>query len=350
MPLPRARRLLEDAVAQGVTPGAQLAVRAGDRAFDVCVGALTYEGTDAVTADTRYDLASLTKPLTALAWMRAPVSLDAPVGALLPWMLGAPAERATIEALLTHRASLAAWRPFYRSLHPSEAGSAQARDTVLRAAVETPLEPTDRARYSDLGYMLAGEALRAATGDELSAQIAQTLAPIGLSERLVFRGVGAKWRDAAVAPTEVCPWREGLVQGEVHDDNAYALGGVCGHAGVFGRASDLAALGVAMISALRGSDVGVAPPIARAMLAQRPGGSQRLGWDGKSAEGSSAGTRMGANTFGHLGFTGISLWCDPDAGVVVALVTNRVHPRRDNGLIRALRPALHDAVWEDLRG
>jgi CubicO group peptidase (beta-lactamase class C family) len=139
-----------------------------------------------------------------------------------------------------------------------------------------------------------------------------------------------------------------VVQGQVHDENAFALGGVAGHAGMFGTACALAELGRASLDALEGEAVWFPPAAMRAMVAPRAGGSHRLGWDGKNPEGSSAGARMSPTTFGHLGFTGTSLWCDPEAGVAVALVTNRVHPTRENGAIRALRVAVHDAVMAAL--
>jgi CubicO group peptidase (beta-lactamase class C family) len=133
------------------------------------------------------------------------------------------------------------------------------------------------------------------------------------------------------------------VRGEVHDENAFALGGVAGHAGLFGSALALCERGVAMLDALRDED-----PVATSMLRAREGGTHRLGWDTRSPQGSSAGARMGPRTFGHLGFTGTSLWGDPDVDVVVALLTNRVHPTREGDGIRALRPAVHDAVREAL--
>jgi CubicO group peptidase (beta-lactamase class C family) len=139
-----------------------------------------------------------------------------------------------------------------------------------------------------------------------------------------------------------------VVQGEVHDENAYALGGVAGHAGLFGTARDAVTLGRAALDCLKGESGWFEPEVMRGMIAPRAGGAHRLGWDGRGAQSPSSGERMGPRTFGHLGFTGTSLWCDPDADVAIALVTNRVHPTRENGGIRALRPAIHDAVLEAL--
>lgn len=352
MELSRARHLLESAVAEGVTPGAQLSVLASGRAHDLCVGRLSYApDAPCVRPDTAYDLASLTKPLTALAWALSSRELHRPLDAFLPWITGAPCAKAPIDALLSHRAALPSWRPFYLATDPTHAGSHESREAVLHAVASSALEADARPRYSDLGYILAGEAL-AATHESTFAQalFANALAPLGLSETLRVRGVGAGFVDPRIAPTEDCPWRGRVLQGEVHDDNAFALGGAAGHAGLFGTARALTTLGAHMLDALADRPAPIPPAVARMMLAPRPDGTQRLGWDGKSAEGSSAGTRLGPNTFGHLGFTGISLWCDPDRQLIVALCTNRVHPRRDNPGIRALRPALHDAVFDDLAG
>jgi CubicO group peptidase (beta-lactamase class C family) len=222
---------------------------------------------------------------------------------------------------------------------------------VLEAVASSACAVPGVVRYSDLGYILLGEALCMYTHTPLDAVLrAEVLAPLGLAERMHYRGVGATWRDVSIAPTERCAWRGRVVQGEVHDENAYALGGVCGHAGLFGTARDLAVLAAASLACLDGDAGWFSPERLASMIAPRAGGAHRVGWDAR-AEGGAAtpasGSAMGARTFGHLGFTGTSLWCDPDAGLAVALVTNRVHPTRENTGIRALRPAVHDAamVW-----
>lgn len=337
--------LLRRAVRDGVTPGAQLAVRFPDGASEhLAVGALTYApDAPAVTPDTVFDLASVTKPFTALALVRIDAPLARPLGDLLPWSRGLPAGEATLEELLTHRAGLLPWAPFYRAVDPVDAGSPAARRAVLDAVARAPRGAPGAVRYSDLGYILLGEALAALAGCPLAAAITrEVIEPLGLGAR--FRGVGPPWVDPAVAPTERCPWRGRVVQGEVHDENAFALGGTCGHAGLFGSARDVLALGAASLASLAGASAWLAPARMARMIAPRPGGDHRLGWDARGPHAPSSGSSMGPRTFGHLGFTGTSLWCDPDADVAVALVTNRVHPTRDNPGIRALRPAVHDAV------
>ena len=347
--LDAARALLEGAVRDRVTPGAQLSVRFSDgRTESFAVGSLDHDvGAAVVTAETVYDLASITKLFTALSLVRVAhreeIDLDRDLASVLPWTRNTPAGGAKLLELLSHRAGLVHWAPFYRSVSAVAAGSPEARRAVLDAVASTPRGPAGSVRYSDLGYILLGEALAAIAGDALEAVIAREVtAPLGLS--IAYRGVGDRWRDAAFAPTELCPWRGRVVQGEVHDENAYALGGVCGHAGLFGTANEVCDLGARALACVAGDDRWFDPQRMAWMIAARPGGAHRVGWDARSEPSPSSGTKMGPRTFGHLGFTGTSLWCDPDAGLVIALVTNRVHPTRENQGIRALRPALHDAV------
>ena len=346
-----AHELLRRAVADGVTPGAQLSARFPDGAVEhACVGALSYApASPAVTLDMVYDLASLTKLFTALSLVRVGAPLAAPLASVLPWTRDTPAGGATIDALLSHRAGLLHWAPFFRAVDPERAGTPEARRAVLDAAAREPHGPPGTVRYSDLGYMLLGEALASLRDAPLDAVITrEVVAPLGLGAR--YRGVGASWQSASIAPTERCPWRGRVVQGEVHDENAFALGGVCGHAGIFGTARDVLTLGARALDCLAGDATWFAPDRMAWMIAPRPGGAHRLGWDARGEGAPSSGSRMGPRTFGHLGFTGTSLWCDPDAGVAIALVTNRVHPTRDNVGIRALRPAVHDAVMDAARG
>ena len=333
---------LDRAIASRVTPGASLAVswREGDvwRHHVEARGTLAWDAPTPVTARTVYDLASLTKPFTAWAAARlahrGALDLHAPVADTLAFTEGTPVGACGLDDLLSHRAGLAAWRPLYVGTDPALAGEPATRAAMLQAVVDEPAGPTERAVYSDLGYILAGELLAARFGGLVAA--------LDEAEVLGTLRFGPDPGEAC-APTERCAWRGRVVCGEVHDENAFALGGVAGHAGLFGSALALCERGVAMLDALRDED-----PVATSMLRAREGGTHRLGWDTRSPQGSSAGARMGPRTFGHLGFTGTSLWGDPDVDVVVALLTNRVHPTREGDGIRALRPAVHDAVREAL--
>ena len=221
--------------------------------------------------------------------------------------------------------------------------------------------------YSDVGYLLAGEALARATGSRDAGEAIAKLViePLGLTAEMgTARELEAWGIDvvAEAAPTEDVPWRGGVLRGRVHDENAWALtgDGGSGHAGIFGTVRAVISFGCAVLDALESKTalLGVAPSgMAPSrmdrdigwLVALRPGGTLRAGFDGKSAEDSSAGTLAGPWTFGHLGFTGTSFWIDPEARAVVSLLTNRVHPSRDHVAIRAARPRAHDALFARAR-
>jgi CubicO group peptidase (beta-lactamase class C family) len=348
------RPMLLDAIAAGATPGAQVAVSlAGAEPRLIAVGSLDGSPDRPVSSDTVYDLASLTKAVTALAALRlaraGALALDETLGALWPSRFGEAIAALRLDALLSHRSGLPAWVAAYEGVSLSDCGSPSARERVLDLVGSSPIAEGGAAVYSDLGYILAGEAIAQRVGVPIDALVRrEVIAPLGLGA-LQVRGVGERWRDPGVAPTERCPWRGRVMQGEVHDENAYAMGGVAGHAGLFGTAAAMASLGRACLDALRGESGWLPASAMEGMIAPRPGGSHRLGWDGVSAGASSSGSYFGPRAFGHLGFTGTSVWCEPELDVAVSLVTNRVYPSRASVGIRALRPRVHDAIIELLR-
>jgi serine-type D-Ala-D-Ala carboxypeptidase len=197
--------------------------------------------------------------------------------------------------------------------------------------------------YSDLGYLLAGVALAREVGarDAGEAIARLVLEPLSIADRAgTIRDLAARGVRGPFAPTETVAWRGGSVVGAVHDENAWALTGLggSGHAGIFGTVDAVLTFGLAVLDGIRAGEL-------EWLVRERPGGTLRAGFDGKSPEGSSAGTRMGPRTVGHLGFTGTSLWIDPDAGAVVSLLTNRVCPTREHVAIRTARPWAHDALF-----
>lgn len=312
----------------------------------------------AVTPDTLYDLASLTKPFVAMTALRLAASgrlnLSARLDSIIGDARGGASGAATLEQLFSHRSGLAPWGGLYLDV-PHEPGGGPARRWVLsEAARRSEGQPGEAMVYSDLGYMLAGAAMARIVGRPLDVLVREQITePLGIADKVFFAGgapsdVRAQLSRLA-APTERCDWRGRIVQGEVHDENCYALGGVSGHAGLFGIAEAVATFGRAVLDSLKGRRDFLNAEMLGHALAPQPGGSYVMGWDLKQAEGSSAGRRMGPHTFGHLGFTGTSLWCDPDADVVIVLLTNRVHPSRANEKIRAFRPAFHDGVMGSLR-
>lgn len=311
-----------------------------------------------------FDLASLTKPMTALSLARSGLRFDTAIGEVLDEARSSPTERAPLELLLAHRAGLEAHLPLYAPLlagEPVDRGAAlRAAALARRADASGPIPLGGCAPvYSDLGFILVGEALarkeRARdAGEVVEHLVAHALGrddELGTARSLSSRGVDFARR---VRPTEVVAWRGGEVRGRVHDENAWALTGEggSGHAGMFGTASAVLAFGCAVHDAVSHGEGPLwtpGRPRPEWLIRARPGGTLRAGFDGRSETGSSAGARAGARTYGHLGFTGTSLWIDPDACIVVVVLTNRVCPTRENRAIRAARPAAHDALFEIAR-
>jgi serine-type D-Ala-D-Ala carboxypeptidase len=351
-------RLLEAGVSGQVFPGATACVsyRARDEAAFV-EGAAGQLGRDksmgAVRKDSLYDLASVTKPFVAVAALAAEhrklVDLDRPAEAVIGDLRGGPSADVTVRHLLSHSAGLSAWGGLYLDV-PHAPGSAAARRWMIAEAGRRRERPNGAAvEYSDLGYIIAGAMLATMSGRPLDRLVADMVtAPLGIQNDVFFPGGATSPARAAyakrVAPTERCEFRGRVVRGEVHDENAAVLGGVAGHAGLFGTALGVAKFGRAVLDVLEGrSDVFPRASLI-ASLEPRAGTTYRLGWDGKSATGSTAGIRMHASAFGHLGFTGTSLWCDPVRYLVVVLLSNRVHPSRANRRINGFRPAFHDGI------
>jgi CubicO group peptidase (beta-lactamase class C family) len=245
----------------------------------------------------------------------------------------------TVRHLLTHSSGLAATAPLYQEIQ----GRTSYRERI--EAMDLTYPPGSRSVYSDLGIILLGEILEQASGRPFEDLVRErVLDPLGMRDTM-FRPP-AELRSQS-APTELDPWRGRMVQGEVHDENAFALGGVAPHAGLFATASDLARFAQMM---LNGGTLDGHHIVSRETIdlftrrAGIPDSDRALGWDTKSAEGSSAGTLFSPRSFGHTGFTGTSIWIDPERQLYVILLTNRVYPTRENNLIREARPAVADAV------
>jgi CubicO group peptidase (beta-lactamase class C family) len=303
-----------------------------------------------------FDLASLTKPMTAVAFARARIDRTTPLGELLAEARQTASERIPIEWLLAHRGGLESHRnlgaPLLRreAMDTSAALAEAARARRADAVGDPPSDDGFPPLYSDLGYVLAGAALARAVGarDAGEAIGRLVLDPLGLTSCAgTVRDLARHGPGGPYAPTEDVPWRGGLVAGAVHDENAWALSGLggSGHAGIFANVDAVLTFGAAVLDALAGRPGGLGEVDLGWIVRERPGGSLRAGFDGKSAHGSSAGARFGPRSFGHLGFTGTSLWVDPDAQVVVVLLTNRVCPSREHLAIRSARPWVHDALF-----
>jgi CubicO group peptidase (beta-lactamase class C family) len=341
-----ADRLLESFRERGAFPGGVLAVgHDGALVHLHAFGRLTYDA-DAppVSADTLYDLASLTKVVatTTMAMIlvdEGRLDLDQPVRELLPGFEGPGKEAVTVRYLLTHSSGLPAMAPLYKEIQ----GRAAYLERIQAMDLESPAG--SRSTYSDLGIILLGEILERIAGQPLEAFVRdRVLVPLGVRDTMFRPPVELRQR---IAPTEIDPWRGRLVHGEVHDENAFAMGGIAPHAGLFGTAGDLARFAQMLLNGGIFEGRRIVSRETVALFTRRagiPDSDRALGWDTKSAEGSSAGTLFSSRSFGHTGFTGTSIWIDPDRKLFVILLTNRVYPTRENNLIREARPAVADAV------
>jgi CubicO group peptidase (beta-lactamase class C family) len=321
------------------------------------------EGAPPADLDTPFDLASVTKPFTALALARLEraglLTRTERLGEVMPELSATRSARAPIDLIAAHRSGLSGHGPLYapllegKTVDPAAALIMAANGRRPDCEGEPPPEGFSP-EYSDLGYVLLGAAVARRGGADLDEVVRREITdPLGLDvgSARQRRAVDPAF-DARVAPTEVVPFRGGLVRGVVHDENAFAIGGdaSCGHAGLFGDARSVARLGVALLEVLAGERADwLGPEDLEPMRRPRPGGTLLAGFDGRSSDAPSSGQRLGPRTFGHLGFTGTSLWIDPDMGFVGVLLTNRVHPLRTSLAIRQARPSAYDAMVDAMR-
>ena len=330
-------RIIERGMESRAFPAAAIEVGRRDQVlWRQAFGRLTY-ASDAAPAsnDTIFDLASLTKVIaTATLAMRAvdakTLSLDDRVADRLTSWRGTDREHVTIAGLLEHASGLTAYLPFFRDHH--------GRAEFERAIASLPLEyaPRTHSIYSDLGFMLLAFIL-----EDVSGKPFATL----FDDLFGLRFNPPRDMRVRCAPTELDLWRGRLLQGEVHDENTWALGGAAGHAGLFGTAASVGAFARLVLADLDGAAILARPEtIARFVRKSTVAGSSRaLGWDTMLPT-SSCGTRLSTRAIGHTGFTGTSLWIDPAQDLYIVLLTNRVHPTRDNNAIQPVRRAVHDAV------
>src|SRR5712691_11409328 len=317
--------LIERAIARGPIPGAAVAIGDRDGERQACFGVLEPDGV-AVTPDTWFDMASLTKvlcsvPLTLEAIASARVDPRAPLREVLPeiaWLQDRPnLGDATVLQLATHTSGLPAWQPLYTL--------GLDRTTLLAKLLHTPLkQPPGSIEYSDLGFMLLGHLLEHVLDKPLDVLARALFERLGLDGALGF----SIPNDAPVAPTEQCPWRMRLLRGEVHDENAAALGGVAGHAGLFGTLRGVSGYARSLLDCRLHSTPVVAYLSQEHARAAPPSNERRgFGWS-LMAPGWSGGDLMSARSIGHTGFTGTGVWIDLERGRYSVLLTNRVYPSR----------------------
>ncbi len=341
----RVEQMLGDAIADGAFPGAvALISRHGRPLVHVAAGTETYErGSKKVTRRSLFDLASLTKvcatgPAVLRLVMAGKLRMDTRVADLLPSFRGEGKEKVTVGHLMAHASGLPSHVKFFQTLKGKKA--------IVAAAIEAELtcEPGERTVYSDLGLIVLMACVEKVSGMRFARLVkSEVFDPLGMKTAR-FAATG---RPIDAVPTERDTWRGDVVRGQVHDENAFAMGGVSGHAGLFAAAEDVARIGHAFLD---GGSSWLSPEFVK--KATRPaniveGSSRGLCWDTFRKNGS-GGSLLSPEAFGHTGFTGTSIWCDPKRGLCIVLLTNRVHPTRANRKITAVRAQLADLVIRTL--
>lgn len=361
------------AVTEGVFPGAVVLVGHDDKlVYERAFGCRSLEPREAaMEIDTIFDLASLTKPVaTTTAFMllvkEKKLRIDDLITRVIPMFGVLGKNLTTFRHLLNHSSGLPAWKGYFEEIIRNEKGgrlhfvSSRAAKTYVYEQIhrEKPLSaPGARCLYSDLGFMILGEAIEVLTGNTLDRFCQDKIfKPLGLRATGFVDLTQLRTRrlhpvEEMIAPTENCPWRRKILCGEVHDDNAYAMGGVAGHAGLFSSARDVHQFVLRMGECLRGKSDFLPQALVQEFLKkdETPGhGNFALGWDTPSADGSASGRLFSSRSVGHLGFTGCSLWWDLEKNCHVILLTNRVHPSRKNEKIKEFRPFIHDEIMKAL--
>ncbi len=378
-------KAFDEAVSDGVFPAAEvLAAKNGEVLY------AAHYGTARI--NTCFDIASLTKPIataTLIMMLDAEglIKLDDTIYQWLPGARQPAHRRITIRQLLNHTSGLPAWQPYYRSLPMSLIGTQAGRDIILDECKNEPLvaEPGEKTIYSDIGYILLGEIIEHAGEDALDVQFARRMTrPLNLDDMFFIRvtEIGKsntrrrtrtradqhvptpkhglpgerverkKGEHRRFAPTEDCPWRERVIHGQVHDQNAFALGGVAGHAGLFSTAGDIHRFMFELTRSYQGRSDWIPKSTVQQFLKtmeSKPIGEEYvLGWNVPSRKGSASGQYFSANSIGHLAYTGCSVWADLSEDFWIILLTNRIHPSTTNEKITAFRPKIHDLIYNEL--
>jgi CubicO group peptidase (beta-lactamase class C family) len=363
---------LDSAVARGAAPGAVLGVIHDRERFVYGTGRLGDLDATRPGATTIYDLASLTKVVglttgLMLAVNEGRIDLDAPVQRYVPAFAGTEKEKITVRLLLAHAGGLPAWRPLFRAV--------SSRQDAFALADTTPLEypPGSKDLYSDLGAIVLTQVLETVYHQRIDSLLQQRVfGPLGLTSLGYLPPSG--WL-SRIAPTEMDPWRGRVLRGEVHDENAAVMDGVSGHAGLFGSVEDLLGFAEWMLEQVDRRSGGqalestvstdgmdrpsdrptVRPSVVQTFTSRQnvvPGSTRALGWDTPDS-GSSSGSLLSPHSIGHTGFTGTSIWIDFDRRVAIVLLSNRVHPTRNNPRWNPVRAGIADLVmttlFEDVR-
>jgi CubicO group peptidase (beta-lactamase class C family) len=306
-----------------------------------CIGTLEWSG-EPVSESSLWDIASLTKVIVSLGTMRlfeaGELCLDDTVARFLPDYVGTDKADITLFDLMTHTSGIPGQQPLYKQITTREDMLVAIRNLPLRFARGTDVE------YTSQGYVVLGTVLEKICGRGLDALVSdEVLRPLAMNATLYNPGPELHSR---IAATEDCPWRGRIVKGQVHDENAVVLGGVCGHAGLFSNVHDLTNVCKAMLSEGYVDNTKFLSPSTVALMTRNHTPhlklARGLGWQSKDRHNSPAGDLYSRNAFGHTGFTGTSMWIDPDRRLYAVLLTNRVHPSRQSEEIRRVRSIFHN--------
>ncbi|MCH7722103.1 MAG: serine hydrolase [Bacteroidetes bacterium] len=339
-------KVIQSAITDNAFPGAVVLVsKEGKIIYEKAFGHLTYDDTSAVvTTNTIYDIASLTKVIVTttaamICYDRNLFDIDDTVSNYIPDFALNGKENVTIKNLLLHNSGLPSFKPFYKKY--------SSPDDVISDIYSTPLQykPGTKTIYSDLGIITLAKVIERVTGkslDDFSQE--EIFKPLDMNSTYFNPPNSLKYK---IAPTEYDDyWRNKLVWGEVHDETASMLNGVAGHAGLFSTAPDISHLLLMLLDEGNYSSKRIINTETIQLFTKRYSqqSTRALGWDTKSNTGSSAGDLFDSTSFGHLGFTGTSVWIDPTRDLFVVFLTNRVYPTRENKKLYKVRPALHNTI------
>ena len=308
---------------------------------------------------TLFDLASLTKSLCTTLCILSLIEKEK-----LDWKfclkdvikdkIPLSLQEINIEQLLSHSSGLIDYRPFFRDFEPVYCK--KTKKNILRAVFNEPLayRPGEKCLYSDLGYIILGEIVEQVSGKNLDRYFEREITkPLRLEKKIFFRPISSSKEKQVtnIAATEKCPWRKKILQGEVHDEHCWLMGGIAGHAGIFGTAGGVLTMTENILNQWQGKREH--PAYSKRLLQKALGWKKKkqtwsMGFDRPSATDSSAGNYFSPTSIGHLGYTGTSFWIDPERELIVVLLTNRIHPTRKNEKIKKFRPFFHDTVVKSL--
>ncbi len=346
-------KIMHQGLDQAVFPGAVLFVAQKQKIlFFNSYGYADIFSKEKMNKDTIFDLASLTKPLAAALAIAALIEegkaeFNTAISEIIPEFYDKNKKKITIGNLLYHNSGLSAYKPYYKTLEKEQ--YIKRKKVLLKMICAETLiaAPGKKELYSDIGFMLLTSVIEVLSGTKFENYIYKIYKPLNM--KMFFTDNSNKNGNKKFASTEKCFWRKKILKGVVHDQNAYIIGGTCGHAGLFGRAKDIYNLLCILISIYKGCESSFLKPTTVIKLFKRnQNGTRSLGFDMPSDEGASCGKYFSANSVGHLGYTGVSFWADINKEKVVILLANRIHLYCSNKKIRNFRPLIHNAAMMNL--